>query len=74
LLDVTFLLWGVRYGVVALNALIRIVQHELSHHQFFVVVGAQHEQLTTTLYLRNNLHMPNAFVASPLLSMTITHM
>jgi hypothetical protein len=61
------LLWAVRCGVVALNALISAVRRELSRREFVAVVSAQHAQLAACVRLM-------ASVASPLLPRTNTHM
>jgi hypothetical protein len=56
-LDDVVLLWAVRHGVVALNALIHAVRRELSRREFTTIVGAQHAQLVTTLHLHSDLPM-----------------
>jgi hypothetical protein len=78
-LDDVVLLWAVPRGVVALNTLIRAVQREFSRREFFVVNSPP-------LLVRNtrNLRLHSAFaaacarlmafVASPLLPRTTTHM
>jgi hypothetical protein len=58
-LDDAVLLQDVRCGVVALNALIRVVRRELNHREFAAVVGAQHAQLVAALRLRSDLHTPD---------------
>jgi hypothetical protein len=44
---------------VALNTLIRAVQHEFSRREFAAVVGAQHAQLAAALRLRSGLCAPD---------------
>jgi hypothetical protein len=58
-LDDAVLLWAVRCGVVALNALTRAVRRKLSRREFAAVVGAQHAQLAAALRLRSDLHTPD---------------
>jgi hypothetical protein len=56
-LDNVVLLQTVRREVVALNALIRVVQRELSRHEFVAFVDAQHVQLAAAFGFRSDLRM-----------------
>jgi hypothetical protein len=58
-LDDAVLLRAVGCGVVALNALISAVRHELNRREFVAVVGVQHAQLAAALRLRSNLRSPD---------------
>src|SRR5512141_2509727 len=58
-LDDAVLLWAIRRGVVALNALISAVRREFSRREFAAVVSAQHAQLAAALRLCSSLRMPD---------------
>jgi hypothetical protein len=42
-----------------MNALIRTVRRRLGHHEFAVIVGAQHAQLAPALRFRSDLRAPD---------------